>query len=98
MEELKPRPANSSPLTPLGFLERAATVYGDRPSIAYGDTTYTWSQTHRRCLQVASAISSLGIKRGPRGLRSGPQRSRRVRAPLRRTHGRRYSQHHQRPS
>jgi acyl-CoA synthetase (AMP-forming)/AMP-acid ligase II len=64
MEELKPRPANSSPLTPLGFLERAATVYGDRPSIAYDDTTYTWSQTHRRCLQVASAISSLGIKRG----------------------------------
>ncbi|XP_062150434.1 2-methylpropanoate--CoA ligase CCL4-like [Alnus glutinosa] len=64
MEELKPRSANSSPLTPLGFLERAATVYGDRHSIAYGDTTYTWSQTHRRCLQVASAISSLGIKQG----------------------------------
>ena len=61
---MKPRPANSSPLTPLGFLERAATVYGDCPSIAYDDTTYTWSQTHRRCLRVASSISSLGIKRG----------------------------------
>jgi acyl-CoA synthetase (AMP-forming)/AMP-acid ligase II len=64
MEELKPRPANSSPLTPLGFLERAATVYGDCPSIVYNTTTYTWSQTHRRCLQVASSIASLGIKRG----------------------------------
>ncbi|KAE8022190.1 hypothetical protein FH972_008014 [Carpinus fangiana] len=64
MEKLKLRPANSSPLTPLGFLERAATVYGDCPSIAYDDTTYTWSQTHRRCLRVASSISSLGIKRG----------------------------------
>jgi acyl-CoA synthetase (AMP-forming)/AMP-acid ligase II len=64
MEELKPRPANSSPLTPLGFLERAATVYGDYPSIVYNTTTYTWSQTHRRCLQVASSIASLGIKRG----------------------------------
>ncbi|XP_059451702.1 2-methylpropanoate--CoA ligase CCL4-like [Corylus avellana] len=64
MEELKPRPANSSPLTPIGFLERAATVYGDCPSVVYNNTTYTWSQTHRRCLQVASSIASLGIKRG----------------------------------
>jgi acyl-CoA synthetase (AMP-forming)/AMP-acid ligase II len=64
MEELKPRPANSSPLTPLGFLGRAATVYGDCPSVVYNNTTYTWSQTHRRCLQVASSIASLGIKRG----------------------------------
>ncbi|KAE8022186.1 hypothetical protein FH972_008010 [Carpinus fangiana] len=64
MEELKPRPASSSPLTPIGFLERAATVYGDCPSVVYNNTTYTWSQTHRRCLQVASSITSLGIKRG----------------------------------
>lgn len=64
MEELKPTPANSSPLTPLGFLDRAATVYGDCPSVIYEDTTYTWSQTHRRCLSVASSISSLGINRG----------------------------------
>ncbi|EXC16672.1 putative acyl-activating enzyme 6 [Morus notabilis] len=64
MEELKPRAANSSPLTPLGFLERAATVYGDCASIVYNDTTYTWSQTHRRCLRLASSIASLGIKPG----------------------------------
>ncbi|KAJ1386982.1 AMP-dependent synthetase/ligase [Sesbania bispinosa] len=64
MEQLKPSPANSSPLTPLGFLDRAATVYGDTPSVVYNDTTYTWSQTRRRCLQLASALSSLGIRRG----------------------------------
>ncbi|GMN40113.1 hypothetical protein TIFTF001_009331 [Ficus carica] len=64
MEELEPRAANSTPLTPLGFLERAATVYGDSASIVYNDTTYTWSQTHRRCLRLASSISSLGIKPG----------------------------------
>ncbi|TQD78022.1 hypothetical protein C1H46_036418 [Malus baccata] len=64
MEDLKPTSANSSPLTPLGFLERAATVYGDCPSVIYGDTAYTWTQTHRRCLRVASSISSLGIKTG----------------------------------
>ncbi|KAJ4708694.1 AMP-dependent synthetase/ligase [Melia azedarach] len=65
MEELRPSPANSSPLTPLGFLERAATVYADSPSIIYNTTTtYTWSQTHRRCLQLASSLSSYGISRG----------------------------------
>ncbi|KAB1211109.1 putative acyl-activating enzyme 5, peroxisomal [Morella rubra] len=64
MEGLKPSPASSSPLTPLGLLERAATVYGDCPSVVYNDITYTWSQTHRRCLQVASSLVSLGIKRG----------------------------------
>ena len=64
MEELNPSPANSSPLTPLSFLDRAATVYGDCPSVVYNSTTYTWSQTHHRCLQVASSIKSLGIGRG----------------------------------
>lgn len=64
MDQLKPTAVNSSPLTPLTFLERAATVYGDCPSIIYNSTTYTWSQTRRRCLQAASAISSLGISPG----------------------------------
>ncbi|OMO97428.1 AMP-dependent synthetase/ligase [Corchorus capsularis] len=65
MEELKPRPASSSPLTPLGFLDRAATVYGDCTSIIYNDTSYTWSQTHRRCLQLASSlVSTTGIGNG----------------------------------
>ncbi|XP_043715224.1 2-methylpropanoate--CoA ligase CCL4-like [Telopea speciosissima] len=63
MDLLKPTAANSPPLTPLGFLERAATVYGDCTSIIYNTTTYTWSQTYRRCLQLASALSSLGIGR-----------------------------------
>ncbi|KAI9100220.1 hypothetical protein K1719_024438 [Acacia pycnantha] len=64
MEDLKPSTANSSPLTPLGFLDRAATVYGDCTSIIYNNTTFAWSQTHRRCLQLASALSSIGIRRG----------------------------------
>ncbi|KAI3417462.1 uncharacterized protein J3R85_014416 [Psidium guajava] len=64
MDELKPSPPNSSPLTPLGFLERAATVYGDCPSVIFGDTTYTWSQTHSRCLRVASSLAAGGIGRG----------------------------------
>ncbi|KAH0982050.1 hypothetical protein GBA52_009227 [Prunus armeniaca] len=66
MDQLKPSPANLCPLTPLTLLERAAVVNGDCPSIIYTatttTTTYTWSQTHRRCLQLASSISSL-VKR-----------------------------------
>ncbi|KAI9100273.1 hypothetical protein K1719_024491 [Acacia pycnantha] len=64
MEDLKPRPANTPPQTPLGFLDRAATVYGDCTSIVHNNTTFTWSQTHRRCLQLASSLSSIGIHRG----------------------------------
>ncbi|XP_021896454.1 probable acyl-activating enzyme 9 [Carica papaya] len=61
---ITPTPANSSPLTPLGFLERAACVYGDCPSVVYDTVSYTWSQTNHRCLRLASSISSLGIGRG----------------------------------
>jgi len=64
MANLGANPANSCPLTPLGFLERAATVFGDCPSVVYHDTVFTWSQTHRRCLRLASALVSLGISSG----------------------------------
>ncbi|XP_047063510.1 2-methylpropanoate--CoA ligase CCL4-like [Lolium rigidum] len=63
MDKLGANPANSSPLTPLGFLERAATVYGDCPSVVYHGTVFTWSQTYRRCLRLASALASLGVSR-----------------------------------
>lgn len=48
----------------MGFLQRAAIVYGDCPSIVYKEMTHTWSETHTRCVKLASAISSLGIKKG----------------------------------
>ncbi|CAE6104462.1 unnamed protein product [Arabidopsis arenosa] len=64
MEDMKPCGANSPPLTPIGFLERAATVYGDCTSIVYGSNTiYTWRETNLRCLRVASSLSSIGIGR-----------------------------------
>nr|UPT51119.1 acyl-activating enzyme 8 [Pogostemon cablin] len=64
-DKLPPPPANSTPLTPIDFLERAAIVYGDCPSILHNNTTApTWSETYSRCLKLASAISSLGISRG----------------------------------
>ncbi|KAG6407762.1 hypothetical protein SASPL_130759 [Salvia splendens] len=41
MDQLKPSPLNSRPLTPISFIERAATVYADCTSIVYGSTTYS---------------------------------------------------------
>lgn len=60
---------NSVPLTPINFLERAATVYSDCPALVYTTnnnrvTSYTWDQTHHRCVMTASSIKSLGIKQG----------------------------------
>ncbi|CAH8354583.1 unnamed protein product [Eruca vesicaria subsp. sativa] len=67
MDLLLPHPSNSTPLTVLGFLDRAASVYGDCPSILPPtNTVHTWSETHNRCLRIASALttSSLGINQG----------------------------------
>ncbi|MQM16353.1 hypothetical protein Taro_049308 [Colocasia esculenta] len=61
---MEPNAANGFPLTPLGFLERAATVYGDCPSVVDGDTVYTWSQTLDRCLRLASSLCNLGVSPG----------------------------------
>ncbi len=51
--------ANYAPLTPLRFLERAASVHGDRVSVIYGELSYTWTQTFERCRRLASAVSRL---------------------------------------
>ena len=36
--------ANYAPLTPINFLERAATVYPDRLAIIHGERRYTWGR------------------------------------------------------
>uniref|UniRef100_A0A7N1A0P7 4-coumarate--CoA ligase n=1 Tax=Kalanchoe fedtschenkoi TaxID=63787 RepID=A0A7N1A0P7_KALFE len=63
MEHLKPNAANNAPLTPLGFIERAATVYGDSASIIYNQTGFTWAETYRQCVKLASSLNELGIGR-----------------------------------
>ena len=53
------------PLTPISFLERAATVYGDKVSIIYNDhVRFSWRETYKRCLKLASALVNLGISNG----------------------------------
>ncbi|KAF7829031.1 putative acyl-activating enzyme 1, peroxisomal [Senna tora] len=53
--------ANYLALSPTSFLEAAASAYADKLSIIYGDLTFSWSQTHQRCLKLASSLLNLGI-------------------------------------
>jgi fatty-acyl-CoA synthase len=55
--------ANYAPLTPLTFLERAAYVYPDKPSVVHGAEQYTWRETYARCRRLASALARRGIGR-----------------------------------
>ncbi len=53
--------ANHSPLTPLTFIERAAYIYPNKPSVVHGAERYTWAETYARCRRLASALARRGI-------------------------------------
>jgi fatty-acyl-CoA synthase len=62
--DLARNPANHAPLTPLSFLERAASVYPQRVSVVHGRERYTWGQTYERARRLASALAKRGIGAG----------------------------------
>ena len=62
--DLGRNPANYGPLTPLGFIERAASVYPGRLSVVHGACRYTWQQSYARCRRLASALAKNGIGAG----------------------------------
>ncbi|MEY8839631.1 acyl-CoA synthetase [Cribrihabitans sp. XS_ASV171] len=57
-------PANYQPLTPLGFLERAALVFPDHTAIVHGDLRRSYAAFYSRSRQLASALTQAGIGRG----------------------------------
>jgi fatty-acyl-CoA synthase len=59
--DLDRNPANYAPLTPLTFVERAASVYPERTAVVHGARRYTWRQTYARCRRLASALAGRGI-------------------------------------
>ena len=61
---LEKNPANYAPLTPLGFLERAAAVYPDRVAVIHGNVRRRWAETYARCRRLASALARRGIGLG----------------------------------
>ncbi|HLU00427.1 MAG TPA: acyl-CoA synthetase [Burkholderiaceae bacterium] len=67
-QDLPRTEANYRPLSPLSFLERSARVYPDRLAVVHGSgektIRRTWSQTYRRCRQLASALEGVGIGKG----------------------------------
>ena len=54
-------PANYVPLSPLTFIERAASVYPDYTSLIHGELRFTWAETYTRCRRLASALRNRGI-------------------------------------
>ena len=53
--------ANFAALTPLNFIERAASVYPERTSIINGEQKFTWIQTYHRSCLLASALRKFGV-------------------------------------
>ena len=60
-ENLGKNPANHQPLTPLGFLARAAQVFPNHPAVVHGATAYSYAEFYTRARQLASALWKLGI-------------------------------------
>ena len=61
---LAPREANHQPLTPLGWLARAATTHPDRVAVISGDERITYRDFHARARRLCSALSAHGVRRG----------------------------------
>jgi len=62
--DLDRNPANFQPLTPLGFLERAASVFPAQTAIIHGPLRRSYAEFYARSRRLASALSKRGIKRG----------------------------------
>jgi fatty-acyl-CoA synthase len=60
-DQLEKNAANYVPLSPISFLHRTADIYPDHESLIYHQTSYNWSQTRERCVQVASSLAARGI-------------------------------------
>jgi fatty-acyl-CoA synthase len=61
-------PANFAPLSPLGFVERSATVFPDLIAVVHASGTRavrrTWREVYARSRQLAHALGRIGIGRG----------------------------------
>src|SRR6476659_141694 len=57
-------PANFQPLTPLTFLERAASVFPGHTAIIHGPLRRSYGEFYARARQLASALAARGVGRG----------------------------------
>jgi fatty-acyl-CoA synthase len=61
--DLDRNPANFQPLTPLSFLDRAATAFPNQTAIVHGARSWTYREFFGRARRLASALARHGIKR-----------------------------------
>ena len=57
-------PANHQPLTPLGYLDRAAGAFPDQVAVIHGPLRRSYAALYARCRRLASALSRQGLGRG----------------------------------
>src|SRR5690242_20133408 len=62
--DLDRNPANYQPLTPIGFLERAAAVFPNHTAMVHGTMRRSYAEFYTRSRRLGSALSKRGIKRG----------------------------------
>ena len=62
--DLDKNPANFQPLTPLSFLERAASVFPGTVAIVHGRQRVDYAAFYARSRRLASALSQRGIGKG----------------------------------
>ncbi len=62
--DLDRNPANYQPLTPLGFLERAASVFPAHTAVIHGPLKRNYAEFCARARRLASALAKRGIGRG----------------------------------
>lgn len=62
--DLDKNPANHQPLTPLTFLERAASVHPQRTAIIHGRIRRSYAEFYARSRRLASALARHGVGRG----------------------------------
>jgi fatty-acyl-CoA synthase len=62
--DLEQNSANHQPLSPLPFLERAASVFPDHVAIIYGDVRISYAEFYARCRRFASVLARRGIGHG----------------------------------
>ena len=60
-QDLDRNPANHQPLSPLPFLERAASVFPERIAIIHGDLRRSYAEFYARSRRLASALTRAGI-------------------------------------
>ncbi len=62
--ELRKRAANFVALSPVSFLARSASFFGERTAVVHGARRFTYAELYARARRLAHALTKAGVKRG----------------------------------